>query len=41
MIGQHLSLTSVNTVVKPALSVFANRRNPIQERRVAILSAAS
>ena len=33
MIGQHFLLSPVNTVVKPAGSVFAHRPNPIQEGR--------
>ena len=31
VIGQHLLLSPVKTVVKPAGSVFAHRPNPIQE----------
>ena len=31
VISQHLLLSPVSTVVKPAWSVFADRPNPIQE----------
>ena len=41
VIGLHLLLSPVSTVVKPAYSVFALRQNPIQEVEVAMLSAGS
>ena len=41
VIGRHLLLSPVSTVVKPAYSVFAYHPNPIQVARVAMHSAES